>query len=176
MTLYGKSFETPEPHKGKRTSPSSTYQVFLRKLIPITSSSLPLYALLLFQNQARIFHCLRASHRSPYCATCISFLKSYCMEGLPQLWNQRRLGEGKSTTDQLHNLTQHTENGFERLVTGAVFIKISTAYDTVNHRILMTKIYQMIDDKAMIMLLGTLLKSRMLNLILDQKKSRWQQQ
>ena len=85
--------------------------------------------------------------------------------------------EGKSTTGQLLNLTQDIEDGFEkRLVTGAVFVDLSAAYDTVNHRILMTKIYQMTDDKAMTTLLGTLLKNRMFYVALNQKKSRWRQQ
>ena len=85
--------------------------------------------------------------------------------------------KGKSTTGQLLNLTQHIEDGFEkRLVTGAVFVDLSTAYDIVNHRILMTKIYQMTDDKAMTTLLGTLLKNRMFSVALNQKKSRWWQQ
>ena len=49
--------------------------------------------------------------------------------------------EEESTTGQLLNLTQHVEDGFEkRLVTGAVFVDLSAAYDTANHRILMTKI------------------------------------
>ena len=70
--------------------------------------------------------------------------------------------EGKSTTGQLLNLTQRIEDGFEkRLVTGAVFVDLSAAYNTVNHRILITKIYQMTDDKAITTLLGTLLKKIM---------------
>ena len=44
-------------------------------------------------------------------------------------------------------------------MTGAVFVDLSAAYDTVNHRILMTKIHQMTDDKAITTLLGTLLKN-----------------
>ena len=49
--------------------------------------------------------------------------------------------EGKSTTGQLLNFMQHIEDGFKkRLVTGAVFVNLSAAYDTVNHHILMTKI------------------------------------
>ena len=76
--------------------------------------------------------------------------------------------EGKSTTGQLLNLTQHIEDGFEkRLVTGVVFVDLSAAYDTVNHRILMTKIYQ-ITVKAMTTLLGTLLKNKMFYVALNQ--------
>ena len=60
-------------------------------------------------------------------------------------------------------------------MTGAVFVALSAAYDTVSHRILMTKIYQMTDDKAMTTLLGTLLKNRMFFMSLNQEKSRWRQ-
>ena len=110
--------------------------------------------------------------------------------------------EGKSTIGQLLNLTPHVEDSFEkRLMTGAVFVDLSAAYDIVNHRISMTKIYQMTDDKAMTTLLGTsflcvrlikvsipkksgnllnaprtFLKNRMFYVVLIQKKSRWRQQ
>ena len=59
---------------------------------------------------------------------------------------------------------------------GAVFVDLSAAYDTVNHRISITKSYQMTDDKAMTTLPGTLLKDRMFCVVLNQKKSRWWQQ
>ena len=38
---------------------------------------------------------------------------------------------GKSTTAQLLNLTQHIEDGFQKKkTTGAVFVDLTTAYDT----------------------------------------------
>ena len=40
---------------------------------------------------------------------------------------------GKSCTSQLVNLTQHIEDGYQRgMITGAAFVDLSTAYDTVN--------------------------------------------
>ena len=44
---------------------------------------------------------------------------------------------GKSCTSQLLNLTEHIEDGYEkRLITGAVFVDLSAAYDTVNQTLL----------------------------------------
>ena len=44
---------------------------------------------------------------------------------------------GESCTSQLLNLTQHIEDGYQRgMITGAAFVDLSAAYDTVNHRIL----------------------------------------
>lgn len=44
---------------------------------------------------------------------------------------------GKLCTGQILNLTQNIENEYEKkLVTGAVFIDLSAAYDTIYHRIL----------------------------------------
>lgn len=54
---------------------------------------------------------------------------------------------GKSCTSQFLNITQHIENGFEeKMITGAVFIDLSAAYDTVNLGILRRKIYEMTKD------------------------------
>ena len=61
-------------------------------------------------------------------------------------------------------------------MTGAVFVDLSAAYATVNFRILITKVYQMTDDKAMTTLLGTFLKNRMFYAVMNQKKSQWRQQ
>ena len=50
---------------------------------------------------------------------------------------------GKSCTSQLLNLTQYIEDGFEEgLITGAAFVDLSAAYDTVNHRILTRKVFE----------------------------------
>ena len=49
---------------------------------------------------------------------------------------------GKSCTSQLLNLTQHIEDGYEEgMITGTAFVDLSAAYDTVNHRLLIQKLY-----------------------------------
>ena len=49
---------------------------------------------------------------------------------------------GKSCCSQLLNLTQHIEDGYQRgMITGAAFVDLSAAYDTVNHRLLIRKLY-----------------------------------
>ena len=49
---------------------------------------------------------------------------------------------GKSCTSQLLNLTPHIEDGYQRgMITGAAFVDLSAAYETVNHRILIQKLY-----------------------------------
>ena len=61
---------------------------------------------------------------------------------------------GKSGTSQLLNLTKHIEDGYEkRLVTGAVFVDLSGAYDTVNHRRLLSKVLEITGDVQLVDLL-----------------------
>ena len=60
---------------------------------------------------------------------------------------QARFRPGKSCTSQLLNLTEHIEDGYEkRPITGAVFVDLSAAYHTVNHRRLLTKVLEMTGD------------------------------
>ena len=84
---------------------------------------------------------------------------------------------GKSTTSQLLKLTQHIEDGFQKgLVTGAVFVDLSAAYDTVNHRLLLKKILELTKDLALTDLIGALLKDRRFFVVLNNKQCRWRQQ
>ena len=84
---------------------------------------------------------------------------------------------GKSCTSHLGNLTEHIEDGYEkRLITGAVFVDLSAAYDTVNHRRLLSKVLEMTGDVQLTDLIRTMLKSRRFFVVLNGKKSRWRRQ
>ena len=68
---------------------------------------------------------------------------------------------GKSCTGQILNLTQHIEDGFERgSITGAVFVDLTAAYDTINHRRLIAKIYELTRDHHLITTIQMLLQNR----------------
>jgi len=54
---------------------------------------------------------------------------------------------GKSCTEQILNLTQTIENGFEnKKVTGVALIDLTAAYDKVNHRLMLKKLYDITLD------------------------------
>ena len=84
---------------------------------------------------------------------------------------------GKSTTGQLLNLTQHIEDGYEQgTITGAVFVDLSAAYDTVNHKLLLNKIFSMTRDTMFTDLIGKMLHNRRFYVELNGQKSRWRNQ
>ena len=82
---------------------------------------------------------------------------------------------GKSCTGQLLNLPQFIEDDYEEgLITGAAFVDLSTAYDTVNHRILVQKLFQLRKDARLINLIQNRLENRHFFVDLKGKRStRW---
>ena len=84
---------------------------------------------------------------------------------------------GKSCTFQLLNLTQYIEDGYEySLTTGTVFVDLSAAYDTVNHRVLLTKLYAMTEDAEFTKLIESMMSKRRFYIELNGKKCRWRNQ
>lgn len=60
---------------------------------------------------------------------------------------QNGFKSGKTCTGQVLNLCQHIEDGYEnKKVTGVVFVDLSTAYDTVNHNLLLININECTND------------------------------
>ena len=84
---------------------------------------------------------------------------------------------GKSCTGQVLNLTQHFEDGFEKNEpTGVVFVDLTAAYDTVNHRRLLSKLFDMTKDFHLTKLIQLLLENRRFYVELNGKQSRWRKQ
>ena len=68
---------------------------------------------------------------------------------------------GKSCTSQLLNLTQHIEDRYEEgMITGTAFVDLSAAYDTVNHRLLIQKLYNTTLDSQLCRVIQNLLSDR----------------
>jgi len=60
------------------------------------------------------------------------FTEKYLIE------EQANFRPGRSTTAQWLNLTQHIDNSYQtKKITGAVYVDLTTAYDTVTHRLLL---------------------------------------
>ena len=84
---------------------------------------------------------------------------------------------GRSTCGQLLNLTQYIEDGYEeKNITGTVFVDLTAAYDTVNHRILLLKVARMVKNKTTVNIIKSLLSNRRFFVEMDGRKSRWRKQ
>jgi len=80
---------------------------------------------------------------------------------------------GRSTTGQLVKLTQHIKDGFHtKETTGAVFVDLTAAYDTVNHRLLLQKVLMMTNGLHLTQFLGEMLSNRRFFVLLNNKKGR----
>ena len=80
---------------------------------------------------------------------------------------------GRSCVGQILNLTQHIEDGYEKkMITGAAFVDLSAAYDTVQHRLMIRKI----GDIDLYQVIRGLISNRRFFVQLNDKKSRWRSQ
>ena len=62
------------------------------------------------------------------------------------------------------------------MITGAAFVDLSTAYDTVNHRILIQKLYNITQDSPLCRVIQNMLSSRRFHGELNNERSRWRKQ
>ena len=83
----------------------------------------------------------------------------------------------KSRTSQLLNLTQHIEGGYQvGNITGTAFVDLPAAYDTVNHRLLIHKLYNTTHDSTFCRVIQNLLSNRRFYVELNKERSRWRMQ
>ncbi|ERL96071.1 hypothetical protein D910_00932, partial [Dendroctonus ponderosae] len=80
----------------------------------------------------------------------------------------------KSCTGQVLNLTEHIEEGFQNnKITGAEFIDLTAAYDTINHKTLLIKVYKTTKDYRLTKAVQSILQNRRFYVELQNRKSRW---
>ena len=73
--------------------------------------------------------------------------------------------------DQTVFLTQNNEDSFEaKKKTGAVFVNLTAAYDTVWHRGLTWKLLTLLPDKHMVRIIMELVQNRSFTLTIDGRK------
>ena len=84
---------------------------------------------------------------------------------------------GKSCCSQLLNLTQHIEDGYQRgMITDAAFVDLSAVYDTVNHRLIIRKLYDFTEDSPLYRVIQNILSSRRFYVELNKDRTRWRNQ
>ena len=84
---------------------------------------------------------------------------------------------GKSRTSQLLNLTQHIEDDYqESMITGIYYFDLSALYDTVNHRLLIQKLFNITQDSTLCRVIQNLLSNRRFYVELNNVRSRWRLQ
>ena len=62
------------------------------------------------------------------------------------------------------------------MITGAAFVDLSAAYDTVNHRILIQKIYNTTQDNHLCRVFQNMLSDRRFDVELNNERNRWNKQ
>ena len=62
------------------------------------------------------------------------------------------------------------------MVTGAIFVDLSAAYDTINHRKLLHKLLEITKDSSLTKFTQTMLSNRRFYVILNGKRSKWRNQ
>ena len=128
----------------------------------------------------------RATDLYRSCATLTNSMKEFILNRIARIAptieqhlikEQASFRAGKSCTSQLLNLTQHIEDGYQECkITGTAFVDLSAAYDAVNHRLLIQKLYNIIHDSALCRVIQNLLSNRRFYVELNNERSRWRLQ
>lgn len=66
---------------------------------------------------------------------------------------------------------QFFETGYEdKKITGVTFIGLTVAYDTVNHNLLLEKLYKLTEDYRLVKVVEALLRNRWFYVVLEGKE------
>lgn len=88
---------------------------------------------------------------------------------------QAKFWPGKTCVGQVLNLTQFIEDRFEKWCAIGVISRTS-AYDTVNHKLLLNKVYRMTNDYKLTEILRLILQNRHFTIRSGNTVSRWRKQ
>lgn len=70
---------------------------------------------------------------------------------------------GRSCCGQVLNLTQYVQDGYKnRMITGAVFVHLTAAYDTVKHWTLLLKLATIVKNTTIVRVMESLLTNQIL--------------
>jgi hypothetical protein len=115
----------------------------------------------------------RTTAQYPFCVTRINFSRERLVDST-LIREQAGFRPGKSCTGQILNLTQTIENDFEKKkVTSVAVIDLTAAYDTVNHKLMLKKLYNITLDYEFVKVFETLLSNRRFFVNHRGKDSKW---
>ena len=81
---------------------------------------------------------------------------------------------GRNSTGQILNMCQFIEDSFEKKqMIGAVFVDLTAAYDTVNKRIMLQKLFDLTLDQHLTSMIGELLSNRRFFVQMGPRRSTW---
>ena len=81
---------------------------------------------------------------------------------------------GRNSTGQILNMCQFIEDNFEKKqIIGAVFVDLTAAYDTVNKRIMLQKLFDLTLDQHLTSMIGELLSNRRFFVQMGPRRSTW---
>ena len=80
-------------------------------------------------------------------------------------------------TIEQHLIKEHIKDGYqESMINGSDFVDLSAAYDTVNHRLLIQKLFNITQDSTLCRVIQNLLSNGRFYVELNNERSRWRLQ
>ena len=85
--------------------------------------------------------------------------------------------ENRSCLDQVANLVEHIEGGFQQKeISGVAYVDLTAAYDTVQHSALLYKLIYLTERPRLVNTIREILSNRRFRVFMNNKSSRWRKQ